>query len=71
MWKIGFSPLNIETVVNLLQSPSQSSISTLSPGKPKAGEVYVYSDGGHDDKQGACRKLFIAAVAKFVRIIKQ
>ena len=71
MWKTRFSPLNIGTVVNLLQNPPQSSISTLPPVKPKGGEVYVYSDGGDDDKKGVCSQLFIAVVATIVRIIKQ
>ena len=71
MWKICFSPLNVEIVVKLLQNPPQSSISTLPSVKPKAGEVYVYSDGGDDDKKGVCRKLFTSFAATIVRIIKQ
>ena len=39
--------------------------------KPKAGEVYVYSDGGDDVKKGMCRQLFTSVVATIVRIIKQ
>ena len=58
-YKISSTPLAINTVVRLLQNPPQDSVCYVPPARPKAGEVYIYSDGGNDDKKGLCYWMII------------